>query len=551
MPPIELTLIQPNAAPRKLRFDSDQITMGRSNDCLLPIEDRYLSRRHAELAFDGRAWRLIDRGSANGTFVNGIRIDGSVEIKPGDRIALGQTEVVLDLGEESRPQLFMSQDRVDLTTSVPLADFTLSERTTSKASERMIMVNRLAMQLIEDRPMSELFDFIVDRVMELMKPSRAALALLQDDGETLDLVELRRSDDSDSLDLTISSTMLKELIEDRKVLMFDDVATSAKLAEAQSIIGQSIRSVLCAPLLVRDSVLGLLYIDFRLSTRLITEEDVELAGQIARVAAIKLESTRLREAALEKERLDETLRLAQEIQMRMLPRDIPPRAEGSLCDIRGELRPARHVGGDFYDFLLTDDDRLYFCIGDVSGKGVPAALMMAVSRALFRSRSLSGGSPREIMSDVNRQLCDETDATMFVTAFSGVLDLASGELRSSNGGHNPPFLIRSSGTVEELPTETGLVLGYLPTFNYSEQITHLAPGDALYLYTDGISEATDGAEQLFGVDRLREVIQAHAGEPVTDLANATLEAVARFVAGAPQSDDLTLLCLRYLRTPSS
>jgi sigma-B regulation protein RsbU (phosphoserine phosphatase) len=174
---------------------------------------------------------------------------------------------------------------------------------------------------------------------------------------------------------------------------------------------------------------------------------------------------------------------------------------------------------------------------------------MAVTRALFRSLILRGESPAEIMSAINRQLCDETDAAMFVTAYCGVLDLRTGELRFSNAGHNPPLLISAQGEVREIPTRPGLVLGYLPPFKYVEETATLAPGDVLFLYTDGISEATNLSDELFSVERLKGALADSAGGSASTIARATIAAVEKFVGEAPQSDDLTLLCFKYIKSP--
>jgi len=388
-----------------------------------------------------------------------------------------------------------------------------------------------------------LFEFILDRVVDLMRPSRVALALIAGDDASVKIVTMRNAS-RDGGELAISRTLVREVVQERKVVVFKADRTNEMFAAAKSIAIQSIYSALCAPLVAGDTVLGVLYIDYQLSGRAISEDDAQLAAQIARVAAIKLESTRLREAALERGRLDETLKLARAIQMRMLPQ-MPAPVAGSPFDVAAAIRPAKEVGGDFYDFHSTANGRLYFCIGDVSGKGVPAALMMAVTRALFRSFTQAGREPADVMAAVNRQLCDETEDTMFVTAFCGVLDLATGEIRCANAGHNLPLIVAPDGTIRTLTAQPGLVLGYSPEFPYVEESTVLAPGEALYLYTDGISEATNAAEELFSEQRLRDVLRRHATEDVRSLATATLTAVDGFVGGAPQSDDLTLVCIRY------
>ncbi|MFA6957164.1 MAG: SpoIIE family protein phosphatase [Thermoanaerobaculia bacterium] len=569
MPRIALTVELPDATPKSFAVDADVVSFGRGASCTVPLDDKFLSRLHAELIADGGEWILRDCGSANGTFLDGARVDKPVVIKTGSEISLGRSRVKVvreaseatgfeitlrghasDPNWDEAPQVTAPHSLGALVAEQadevsPITDLVLSESEVDKAADRVRF--SLAMELIADRPMADLFKIIVDQVMLLMAPSRVALALLSQDGGDIEVVQYR-GDQSDAL--VISRTLLREVMRDRNVISYTDIGANDSLSRAASIVAQSIYSALCAPLIVGESVLGVLYVDYRLSKRVITPEDAMLAAQIARVAAIKLESTRLRVAALEKERLDETLRLAQAIQMRMLPQGVPPLTPESSVDIAAELRPAKTVGGDFYDYHFAPDQKLYVCIGDVSGKGVPAALMMAVTRALFRSLILRGESPAGIMSAINRQLCDETDAAMFVTAWCAVLDLRTGELCCSNAGHNPPLLIDANGEVREIATRPGLVLGYLPPFKYIEETATLHPGDVLYLYTDGISEATNLSDELFSVDRLKEALRGSADGSAANIALATLSAVEKFVGEAPQSDDLTLLCFRYIKPPA-
>lgn len=536
MPQLELTVMRPGSTAVKVDLIETVITMGRSSDCVVPIEDQFLSRRHAEIVADPEGWVLRDAGSANGTFLNGARVTSTVKISSGDRIHFGNTEVLVGAVREKEP---VARDE-----AAPLTQFFLAEKDVVDSVERDRIIHRLALELIADRSMSELFEFILDRVVDLMQPSRAALALLNDDGSAR-IVNIRRTVRDDA-ELTISRTLLREVVRDRKVLAFTDMGSDDILANAKSIVAQSIYSALCAPLIAGNSVLGVLYVDYQMSRRVITEDDAQLAAQIARVAAMKLESTRLRDAALEKGLLDETIRVAQTIQMRMLPQNVPQLTSASTFDIAAALRAAKQVGGDFYDFHVTDG-KLYFSIGDVSGKGIPAALMMAVTRALFRSFTLAGKGPADVLAAVNRQLCEETEDEMFVTAFCGVLDLRSGAIRYANAGHNPPITITADVHVQQLPARPGLVLGYIPSFQFVEETATLRPGDVIYLYTDGITEAANESDELFSVERLEAILLRSATLDAKGIADATLADVATFVGNAPQSDDLTLLCIRYIR----
>ena len=241
---------------------------------------------------------------------------------------------------------------------------------------------------------------------------------------------------------------------------------------------------------------------------------------------------------------DETLRVASEIQMRMLPSGIVDLPPASPFAIRAHIRPARLVGGDLYDFFWTDK-RLYFCIGDVTGKGVGAALIMAVTKTLFRAHAPMQDDPAKVLSAANTRLFEETDPSMFVTAFCGFLDLDTGRLLFSNAGHDRPLLVRSGQPVTPLESETGLPLGVFPKFTYVVEECMLRPNDALFLYTDGITDATNGRDELFRLDRLRDVLDRSGTADPARVVPAVLESVERFAEGMPQADDLTMLCVQY------
>lgn len=240
---------------------------------------------------------------------------------------------------------------------------------------------------------------------------------------------------------------------------------------------------------------------------------------------------------------DETLRVASEIQMRMLPSGVVNLPPASPFAIRAHIRPARLVGGDLYDFFWTND-RLYFCVGDVAGKGVGAALIMAVTKTLFRAHASMQDDPAKVLSAANARLFEETDPSMFVTAFCGFLDLSSGRLLFSNAGQDRPLLVRG-GEAQPLESNAGIPLGVLPKFTYVVEECVLTPNDAIFLYTDGITDATNRREELFKLERLREVLDACGTSDPSYVVPAVMESVDLFAEGMPQADDLTMLCVQY------
>ncbi len=257
--------------------------------------------------------------------------------------------------------------------------------------------------------------------------------------------------------------------------------------------------------------------------------------------------------------MERELKIAHAIQMSMLPKTYPAFPDRHDIDIFGSVTPAKAVGGDLYDFFIRND-QLFFCIGDVSGKGVPASLVMAVTRFLFRNIASYTYEPAQIAVAINESLSSNNETGMFVTLFLGVLDLRSGLLNYANAGHNPPLLLRE-GSVSELPCDANIPVGVLPGFSYTAQQVQFQADDTLFLYTDGLSEAEDIHQQQFGIERVIQVATNAAlqtqgagmeappdGNPsgtVADLVKAMSAAVSQFVGDAEQSDDLTMLAVNY------
>jgi len=245
----------------------------------------------------------------------------------------------------------------------------------------------------------------------------------------------------------------------------------------------------------------------------------------------------------EKERIGSELNIATQIQADMLPRIFPPFPDKREVDIYATMDPAKEVGGDFYDFFLIDDTHLAFVIADVSGKGVPAALFMVISKTLLKNRAMQGGSPAEILSYVNNQLCEGNEAELFVTAWIGILDLETGVVKAANAGHEFPAIRDGNGHFELLKDKHGFVLAGMENMKYTDYEFTLEEGGGFYVYTDGVPEATNASNELFGTDRMLEALNRHPGEPPTKfLADVTAD-VQEFVGSAPQFDDITMVGL--------
>lgn len=268
-----------------------------------------------------------------------------------------------------------------------------------------------------------------------------------------------------------------------------------------------------------------------------------MATMIARLQRYLVE---VETATAARERVEGELSAARDIQIGMLPRRFPPFPDRRDIDVHALLEPAKQVGGDLYDYLLIDEHRLFFVVGDVSGKGVPAALFMAMTTTLFKASALSGASAGKIMDRVNAELARENAAEMFVTAFAGILDLRDGTVEYSDGGHEAPFIVRADRSVERLAKQQGMALGVFEDVSYRTARFVLAPGDALVLFTDGVSEATDKDERLFTTDGIRAALESVRADPSARLiAEGLAESVRGFVGAVPQSDDIAILVVCY------
>ncbi|GAB1394970.1 hypothetical protein MASR1M60_31340 [Rhodocyclaceae bacterium] len=247
-----------------------------------------------------------------------------------------------------------------------------------------------------------------------------------------------------------------------------------------------------------------------------------------------------------KERIEGELSVAHDIQMSILPKMLPPFPNREEFNLFAVIEPAKEVGGDFYDFFQIDDDHLCLVIADVSGKGVPASLFMAVTKTLIKATAKAGLSPAEILGKVNDEIARDNEQSMFVTVFCAILDLRSGAMRYTNAGHNPPVLMPRGGTPSYLPESRQLVIGAMEDYPYRAESMVLAPGDRLFLYTDGVTEAMNPHDQLYSDARLLQQLSTHQQEDIHALVDSTVASIRAFAAGADQSDDITIMVVEFL-----
>ena len=307
------------------------------------------------------------------------------------------------------------------------------------------------------------------------------------------------------------------------------------------------RTILCTPMITSEGkLIGVIYVLNKKDGSIFNEEDESLLEALSTHAAVALERAQLVEEHVEKQKIEQALKLAHDIQMGILPKQFPPFPDKDQFEIYASIKPAKEVGGDFYDFFLIDDEHLCVVIGDVSDKGIPAALFMAVTKTLIKATTTPNFSPDEILFKVNNELCQGNESGLFVTIFQGILNINTGELLYANGGHNHPYILNNNGACKALEGTSGIAMGVMENFEYGMKKITLGKNGTLYLYTDGVNEAMDKDGNEFSYERLEDFLKGMKGSSATEVIKGSVETVKRFIGGAPQSDDVTVMALKYL-----
>ena len=405
---------------------------------------------------------------------------------------------------------------------------------------------RVSKALATEIRLDDLLQVIVEEAAGVLDADRATLFLYDESRDELWSKTTQRLEIKEirlPLGVGIAGTVAKT----RTPINIPDTYTDVRFnPNFDKETGYRTRSMLCMPLIGNgDRLIGVIQVLNKKNQEVFNQADESLLGGLSAHITVALERARLIEAYVEKERMEEALKLAHDIQMSMLPKSFPPFPERHEFDIFAMIAPAKEVGGDFYDFFFIDDDHLCFAVGDVSGKGVPAALFMAVTKTLFKATAVNGGTPGEILARLNAEICRDNESCMFVTMFCGILNIRTGQVDYSNGGHNVPFYLHQGG-VSPLENLGGRALGLVERSPYASGRMILHPGEALLLYTDGITEAMDPDETLYSDQRLEQFLALNRGSPPRQMIGDLVADVKRLASGAPQSDDITALALLYL-----
>lgn len=538
---------------QEIALESPRCVLGRHPNCDIKLEDGSVSREHAQLTQVGGRWYVEDLNSRNGTFLNGRIVDRRQPLADGDEIricdlqfsfhggapaaatranitALGLATLVDDAGSGSN---IMS--KLDVSSSQ--SGFRLSLRPEAKLRALIEITESLGASLSLDEVLQKTLDSTFNIFVQA---DRGFIALRDyENGPLIPHAVKHRRDEED--EIRISRTIVEQVLEGKQAILSADAASDERFDMSQSVADYHIRSMMCAPLLDSGNRgIGVIQIDTVDRRARFQQEDLDVLAAVARQAAFAVENSQLHHQALRQQRVERDLALAHEVQQGFLPSERPALSGIEFFDY---YESASQLGGDYYDYIPLPGGRLAVVVADVSGKGIPAALLMARLSSEVRFCLATENSPAKAVERLNAGFARPGWEDRFVTLALAVLEPAAHKVSLINAGHLPPLLRRANGAVEPVGVEaSGVPLGVDNDVRYATHEFALAPGERVTLFTDGISEAMNPSGQLFGLARLRECL-AEPCDSVEMLGRGVLNGVKQFVASRAQSDDMCLVCL--------
>ena len=540
-----LEVISPDSTRRFVRLTESPFCIGRGETGNhLRLADSRISRQCAAIISEGDRWYLEDRGHRRGVYVGGKQADRCV-LNDGDVISFGLDDSY-EIVFRSAAANTSIQNILSRIQNISSAD------STPGGLQKLNLLLEATMLLHSQLPLDSVLGTMLDHAISITDADRGLL--LEPDSSGALRVRLARRSGGLRLSpdsLAPSQTALRQALERQASVITEDLAQAdVKLQDAQSIVAQRLRAVVAIPLYAMprassaESIvhskhfLGVVYLDSRRAAAF-SKLERQILDALAVEAASILDNARLVEYERQRQRLEHELSIARDIQQALLPRgfrDFPHLA------VSGINLPCLSVGGDYFDVFPMSDDRTAFLIADVSGKGLGAALLTTMLQGALSGMTM-GADPARVFNHINNFLCEHSEVGRYATMFFGVLS-CNGDIEYINAGHPSPLLLRR-GVLAEPFTEGSYPVGLVPGADYKAACVKLEAGDTLVLFSDGVTEAADPDEQLFGVPRLREALAGRHDAPLDHLQKAVFDSVENFTRGASQADDITLLLVRY------
>ena len=547
-----------------IELSSDETLLGRDPKCTLEIKSGMVSRRHARVFKNADEFLVEDMGSGNGTFVNGSKIEGPKPIKHGDRIKLGPVLLRFEnnLGADVRPvpatrpapsRLPSPRNEIGETFNVEVNDdddesTMMTGRATGfgnlevKPEAKLKGVLEISKALAGTANIDSLLPKILDTLFNIFPHADRGCVLLKDEITSKMIpraMKHRRAGDDETVKL--SRTILKKVLEDKTGILSSDASNDSRFEASESIANLTIRSMMCVPMLSTEGQpMGVINIDTQNPFNQFQPDDLDLLMAMAGQAAMCYEQAKLLVTALEKQKQDKEMDIAMGVQRSLLPTELPS-AEG--WEFFASYDTAQAVGGDYYDaFFVEDGKKICLAFGDVAGKGVPASLVMSRIATVVTNVMTFVGDVCEAVNRINDQMCTRAVEGRFVTFVLCVIDIATGEMTIGIAGHMPIMIRKTDGTVVEFGEEIiGVPIGVMEGYPYEVMTRTIEPGETCVIYTDGVSEAMNPDNDLYGVDRLRELMKASTGGHADALGKVILADVRKFANGRAQNDDITIM----------
>jgi sigma-B regulation protein RsbU (phosphoserine phosphatase) len=553
-----LELVKGSAAGSRFELDGDRSIIGRSADCEVPIDVPAVSRRHAAILHERGRYFIEDLQSRNGTFLNDKRLSDRAPLDEGDQFIIcdqefrfhtglgtGVLDVMRNVEESSIAELV--DDTKDPTRASVMATFDVGNGSVSwglsaKPEVKLAALIEISNNLAQTLAVEDILPKILDSLFKIFTQADRGFVVMRPraDGPLVPVaVKTRRAGDEQRM--RISRTIVEEAMKSRKAILSADAASDERFGMAQSIADFSIRSMMCAPMMGGDGQpIGVIQIDTLNQRSRFTDSDLEVLASVASQAAVSIDNAKMHEQVIAQRAIQRDLELARRMQRALMPSK-PPNVPGYY--FFDYYQAAREVGGDYYDYVPLPGGRYAVIVGDVAGKGVPAALLMARLSADVRFSLAMEADPAKAVEQINEGFSNRDWQDKFVTMLVAVLNPQTGDVLIVNAGHMAPILRRHDGTVTEIGEEAaGLPLGVAAGMEYESYAHRLEPGDVVTIFTDGFSEAMNGQRELYGLERLKQQLSSPVLN-VRDFGQHILDDVHQFVNGYDQSDDMCLVCL--------
>lgn len=555
-----LTLAKGFEPGKRFELTADKSVIGRSSDCDVALDVAAVSRRHAVVILETGQFFLEDLGSRNGTLLNGSKIVGRTPVRDGDRIVVCDQEFsfhhdpnppvsgLFGSGDSDQGSTLTqlvaddeSREPASVMATLELGGGSSSWSLSAKPEVKLMALLEITTNLgkaisVEDilpKVLDSLFKIFVqaDRGFIVMRPKPdAPVAVVEEKARKAALEEKMR----------ISRTIVEQAMDSQQAILSADAASDERFGMAQSIAEFQIRSMICAPMINSEGEsIGVIQIDTLNQRSRFTDEDLEVLAAVASQAAVAIDNAVMHQQVLAQKALQRDLELAKRMQRALLPSS-PPQAEG--YHFFDYYESAREVGGDYYDYVPLPNGRFGVVVGDVAGKGVSAAILMARLSSDVRMYLASESDLGQAVSKINASFSRQDWEDRFVTMIYAIVDPATGEMTMANAGHMSPLLRHANGEVIEIAEEiAGLPIGVVDDYEFETLTRTLEPGDFVTIFTDGFSEAMNSNRDLYGTERLIEAVGS-GGVSIDELGDYILKDVRSFVDGFDQSDDMCLAC---------